>query len=123
MEKAPGIKHEGTLAMTNMRIASQKSTPEPKLREPKRQRGHERVATLLEAAARVFMARGYDAATMTEIAVEGNSSIGSLYQFFPTKLLLAEALHIERLQHLNAALTALEDETRGKNAADIGDAI
>lgn len=109
--------------MTNMRIASQKSSPEPKLREPKRQRGHERVATLLEAAARVFMARGYDAATMTEIAVEGNSSIGSLYQFFPTKLLLAEALHIERLQHLNAALTALEEETREKSAADIGDAI
>ena len=109
--------------MTNMRIASQKSSPEPKLREPKRQRGHERVATLLEAAARVFMARGYDAATMTEIAVEGNSSIGSLYQFFPTKLLLAEALHIDRLQHLNAALTALEEETRGKSAAEIGDAI
>lgn len=109
--------------MINMRIASQKSSPEPKLREPKRQRGHERVAVLLEAAARVFLQKGYDAATMTEIAIEGNSSIGSLYQFFPTKLLLAEALHIDRLQHLNAALTALEEETRGKNAADIGDAI
>lgn len=109
--------------MTNMRMASQKSTPQLKSREPKRQRGHERVAVLLEAAARVFLQKGYDAATMTEIAVEGNSSIGSLYQFFPTKLLLAEALHIDRLQHLNAALLALEEEARGKNAADIGDAI
>ena len=97
--------------MKNMRDASQKSSPEPQTRLPKRQRGHERVAVLLEAAAKVFLEKGYDAATMTEIAAAANYSIGSLYQFFPTKLLLAEALHIDRLQHFNAALAALEDES------------
>jgi AcrR family transcriptional regulator len=90
---------------------------------PKRQRGHERVAILLEAAARVFLEKGYDAATMTEIAAAANSSIGSLYQFFPTKPLLAEALHIDRLQHLNSGLAELAEKTRGKSAAEIGDAI
>jgi len=109
--------------MKNMRISSQKSSPEPQSRVPKRQRGHERVAVLIEAAARVFMEKGYDAATMTEIAAEANSSIGSLYQFFPTKLLLAEALHIDRLQQLNAGLKDLEAEVTGKSAAEIGDAI
>lgn len=109
--------------MANMRGASQNSSPEPQTRVPKRQRGHERVAVLLEAAAKVFLEKGYEAATMTEIAAAASSSIGSLYQFFPTKLLLAEALHMDRLQHLNAALGALESETKGESAADIGDAI
>jgi AcrR family transcriptional regulator len=106
-----------------MRESSQKSSPELKSRAPKRQRGHERVAVLIEAAARTFLEKGYDAATMTEIAAEASSSIGSLYQFFPTKPLLAEALHIERLQHFNAALTGLKSEIDGKSAADIGDTI
>ncbi|MGX9987964.1 TetR/AcrR family transcriptional regulator [Rhizobium sp. Z1P35] len=109
--------------MSNMRDTSQKSSPEPQTRVPKRQRGHERVAVLLEAAAKVFLEKGYDAATMTEIAAAANSSIGSLYQFFPTKLLLAEALHIDRLQHFNAALAALEDESAGRTAAEIGDVV
>lgn len=109
--------------MTDMRIASQKSSPEPQSRAPKRQRGHERVAVLLEAAAKVFLEKGYDAATMTEIAAAANSSIGSLYQFFPTKLLLAEALHIDRLQQLNNGLAELAEGIRGQTAAEIGDAI
>lgn len=109
--------------MTNTRMASQKSSPEPQTRTPKRQRGHDRVAVLVEAAARVFLEKGYDAATMTEIAAAANSSIGSLYQFFPTKPLLAEALHIDRLQHLNSGLADLAAKTGGRSAAEIGDAI
>jgi len=35
---------------------------------------------------------GYDRATMSEIAERADSSIGSLYQFFPNKRSLAEAL-------------------------------
>ncbi|NLS01860.1 TetR/AcrR family transcriptional regulator [Rhizobium sp. P32RR-XVIII] len=109
--------------MTDMRVSSQKSSPEPQSRAPKRQRGHERVAVLLAAAAKVFLEKGYDAATMTEIAAAANSSIGSLYQFFPTKLLLAEALHIDRLQQLNNGLAELAEGIRGQTAAEIGDAI
>ena len=37
--------------------------------------------TLLAAAAEVFAGKGFDAATMTEIAAQSESSIGSLYQF------------------------------------------
>jgi len=109
--------------MKNMREASQKSSEALKTRTPKRQRGHERVVILLEAAAKVFARKGYDAATMTEIAAEAHSSIGSLYQFFPTKPLLAEALHIERLERLKAGLRDMAERSTGLSAADSGEAI
>jgi AcrR family transcriptional regulator len=109
--------------MTNMRESSQKSSAALTSRAPKRQRGHDRVAMLMDAAARTFVEKGYDAATMTEIAAEARSSIGSLYQFFSTKVLLAEALHVDRLERLNGVFAALEQAVDGMSAAEIGDAI
>jgi AcrR family transcriptional regulator len=61
-------------------------------RVPKRARGKQRVAELLEAAAEVFADKGYEAATMTEIAARAGAPIGSLYQFFPVKDALADSL-------------------------------
>ncbi len=61
-------------------------------RSPKRARGKERVAQLLEAATAVFAQKGYEAATMTEIAARAGAPIGSLYQFFPVKEALADTL-------------------------------
>ena len=61
-------------------------------RAPRRARGQLRVEALLAAAAEVFAAKGFDAATMTEIAAQSESSIGSLYQFFRTKEAVADAL-------------------------------
>ncbi|MBM7044175.1 MULTISPECIES: TetR/AcrR family transcriptional regulator [Rhizobium] len=106
-----------------MRMTSQKSSEELKTRTPKRQRGHDRVVVLLEAAAKVFARKGYEAATMTEIAAEARSSIGSLYQFFPTKLLLAEALHVDRLERLEAVLRGMVERSAGISPADGGEAI
>ncbi|KAA6487216.1 TetR/AcrR family transcriptional regulator [Agrobacterium sp. SHOUNA12C] len=93
------------------------------MRTPKRRRGHDRVAVLLEAAATVFVEKGYDAATMTEIAAKAHSSIGSLYQFFPTKPLLAEALHIDRLERLKEVFQDIAEKSGGLSAADSGEAI
>ncbi|NTI73005.1 TetR/AcrR family transcriptional regulator [Rhizobium rhizogenes] len=93
------------------------------MRTPKRRRGHDRVAVLLEAAATVFVEKGYDAATMTEIAAKAHSSIGSLYQFFPTKPLLAEALHIDRLERLKEVFQDIAERSGGLSAADSGEAI
>ncbi|MDM9619490.1 TetR/AcrR family transcriptional regulator [Rhizobium sp. S96] len=104
-------------------MPSQKSSTDTTNRSPKQQRGRERVAILTEAAAKVFVEKGYEAATMTEIAAEAKSSIGSLYQFFPTKALLAEALHIERLRQLNTILLDLQHDVAGKRAAEIGEEI
>lgn len=71
-------------------MPSQKSTETRRV--PQRQRGHERVATLLDAAAESFVEKGYEATTMTEIAARAGAAIGSLYQFFPTKDALVQAL-------------------------------
>lgn len=61
-------------------------------RAPRRRRGELRVASILEAAAATFAEKGYEAATMTEIAVRAGAAIGSLYQFFPSKEALAGAI-------------------------------
>src|SRR5580698_3477198 len=94
-------------------MASQKS----RAVAPKRARGHARVEALLEAASAIFAERGYDQATMTEIAARSSTAIGSLYRFFPTKEALGETLlrrFIERsgstLDELAARADALEGE-------------
>lgn len=83
-------------------------------------RGEIRVAALLEAGAAVFAEKGYDAATMTEIAARAGASIGSLYQFFPTKALLANELHGALLADLSAELDTLTGDMAGHDAASIG---
>jgi AcrR family transcriptional regulator len=50
------------------------------------------VASLLEAAARVFGEVGYHAATTNAIAAEATVSPATLYQFFPNKEAIADAL-------------------------------
>jgi AcrR family transcriptional regulator len=62
---------------------------------PKRKRGHERVALIVDTAIALFAERGYQAVTMTEVAARSTTAIGSLYRFFPTKEVLAQAI-IER---------------------------
>jgi AcrR family transcriptional regulator len=82
-------------------------------RTPQRQRGRARVAALLAAAAAVFGEKGYEAATMTEIAARARASIGSLYQFFPTKDGLADAVHAATADALVETLDGLASDTRG----------
>jgi AcrR family transcriptional regulator len=77
-------------------------------RAPKRARGKQRVAALLQAAAAVFAEKGYEAATMTEIAARAGAPIGSLYQFFPVKDALADTLVQNYVALLAADLQQLE---------------
>jgi AcrR family transcriptional regulator len=50
------------------------------------------VESLLDAAGRVFAELGYHAATTNAIAAEGKVSPATLYQFFPNKEAIADAL-------------------------------
>jgi AcrR family transcriptional regulator len=60
---------------------------------PRRQeRGQRRIAAILEAAAALFAGRGVEGTTMSAIAAQSGTSIGSLYQFFPNREALVEAL-------------------------------
>lgn len=60
--------------------------------EPQRRHGKLRFAALLEAGGAVIAERGFQAATMAEIASKAGAPIGSLYRFFPNKEILADAL-------------------------------
>lgn len=105
-------------------MPSQKSrTVESTARQPKRQRGRDRVAVLLDAAASVFGEKGYDAATMTEIAARAKTAIGSLYQFFPGKDALADALLARYVERLREELSAVERRAPTLPPARLADAL
>ena len=74
---------------------------------PKQQRSMETVDVLLAATARVLVKEGFDRASTNRIAEAAGVSIGSLYQYFPSKEALVAAL-VER--HIEAMSEALEAE-------------
>src|ERR1700733_11723420 len=78
--------------MINMRMVSSSSVQR---RVPRQERGERRVAGLLEAAEAVIAETGYEAATMSAIAGRAGAAIGSLYQFFPNKACITQALRTE----------------------------
>ncbi|MBV9910224.1 MAG: TetR/AcrR family transcriptional regulator [Hyphomicrobiales bacterium] len=90
-------------------------------REPKRERGKQRVAALLDASAAIFAEKGYDGATMTEIAERAGAAIGSLYQFFPSKEALAEALFDRFAERWAASFARVEELAPGRSARELAD--
>lgn len=104
-------------------MSSQKSREVPTAAQPSRQRGHLRVAAILDAATGLFAERDYDAVTMTEIAARSGTAIGSLYRFFPTKELLADALLARYGERLEAELSNLAERAPVLSAAGLADGI
>ena len=78
--------------------------------EPQRRHGKQRVAALMEAGAAVIAERGFEAATMAEIAARADAPIGSLYRFFPNKQVLAEALFDRYGELLNETFQSISDD-------------
>ncbi len=61
------------------------------------------VETILEAATRVFVEQGYARATTNRIAAAAGVSVGSLYQYFPSK----DAIAVELLRRYREGLLEL----------------
>jgi AcrR family transcriptional regulator len=77
-------------------MANTAAHAEPRKR-PTQARSRAAVAAMLEAAARIIETRGCAALTTNHVAERSGFSIGSLYQYFPSKeALLAELLRRER---------------------------
>jgi AcrR family transcriptional regulator len=104
-------------------MSSQKSSDAAKALEPKRQRGRDRVAAILAAAAALFTEKGYEAATMTEIAARAETAIGSLYRFFPTKEALAEVMLERYAADAAASFDAIAVRAAGMTPAMLADAL
>ncbi|MGH7272107.1 MAG: TetR/AcrR family transcriptional regulator [Polyangiaceae bacterium] len=54
-------------------------------KSPKQVRSRETVGAILEAAARILVRHGYTGANTNRIAEDAGISVGSLYQYFPSK--------------------------------------
>src|SRR5882672_3979168 len=59
---------------------------------PKQQRSKETVDVILAATARILVKEGFDKASTNRIAETAGVSIGSLYQYFPSKEALVAAV-------------------------------
>ncbi|PLZ04276.1 TetR/AcrR family transcriptional regulator [Burkholderia sp. WAC0059] len=96
---------------------------EAALPAPKRERGRVRVAAIMQTAVDVFTEKGYDAATMTEIAARSGTAIGSMYRFFPSKEALADALLVRYAQQVAGGLAELETQVPGMSADALAGAL
>jgi AcrR family transcriptional regulator len=90
-------------SLSQMPSRPRKSSLAPRKR-PAQRRSTATVDAILEAAARILETRGLDDYTTNDIAERAGVSIGSLYQYFPTKESITRAL-IER------EMAALRDAT------------
>jgi AcrR family transcriptional regulator len=84
-------------------------------RIPQQERGERRVAELLDAAAAVIAETGYEAATMCAIAERAHASIGSLYQFFPNKESITQAVRIHYSRTFDELCIPLMRQARTMN--------
>ncbi|HWC96145.1 MAG TPA: TetR/AcrR family transcriptional regulator [Candidatus Sulfopaludibacter sp.] len=85
------------------------SSTQPR-RVPCQERGERRVAELIDAAELVIAEAGYESATMSAIAEHAGASIGSLYQFFPNKASITQALRTEYGKQFDTMCAPLADQ-------------
>jgi AcrR family transcriptional regulator len=106
-------------------MSSPKSTAQPRRTalEPQRRPGKLRVAELMRAGAAVIAERGYEAATMAEIAARADASIGSLYRFFPNKDALADALIRQYSEFIDAAFERIDSRRESSSTEAFADAL
>ena len=68
------------------------------------------MAAILEAAAAVIDEKGYEGATMAEIAARSATKIGSLYRFFPNKQSLADTIVVSARENIDAVFDKFDAE-------------
>jgi AcrR family transcriptional regulator len=90
---------------------------------PQREVGRQRVAELIEAAAAVFQERGFEAATMAEIAARAEAKIGSLYRFFPNKDAIADALMAHQAEIMRAEYDAIHTRAAESTPEELADSL
>lgn len=75
------------------------ATQVPLRKQPVQQRSAKRVEQMLAACAALIDELGYDGVTTTLIAERAGVAVGSLYQFFPDKRAVVQALTKRHLDH------------------------
>ena len=81
-------------------------------KSPSQQRSQLTVAALLKATAHILVKEGYESASTNRIAEAAGVSIGSLYQYFPSKEALVAAVVDRHMQEMLELLRAAVDRVR-----------
>lgn len=78
-------------------------------RKPLQARSQERVNRILDVAEELFASQGYAATTTNAIAAQAQVPIGSLYQFFPDKTAILQALALRYAEMLHQEFVLIDD--------------
>jgi AcrR family transcriptional regulator len=90
---------------------------------PQRSNGKLRVAAILEAAADVIADKGYEGATMAEIAARSDTKIGSLYRFFPNKESIADTIVVSARENLDAVFDNFDTDVNALSIWALADGL
>jgi len=82
-------------------------------KEPRQARSQATVDAILTATAKVLVRDGYDHASTNRVAEAAGVSVGSLYQYFPTKEALVAALIDRHMNQMTALLETNIDDLKG----------
>ncbi|MCU1588426.1 MAG: putative transcriptional regulator, TetR family [Frankiales bacterium] len=80
-------------------------------REPVQERSAARVQRMLDAAADLLDSVGYEATTTSAVARKARVSVGSLYQFFPDRRAVLQALALRSFARFSEQLSQALDRT------------
>jgi AcrR family transcriptional regulator len=78
-------------------------------RKPRQARSQERVNRILDVAEDLFASQGYATTTTNAIATQAKVPIGSLYQFFPDKAAILQALAFRYAEKLHQQLDTIDE--------------
>jgi AcrR family transcriptional regulator len=95
----------------------------PLRRQPVQQRSAKRVEQMLDASAALIDELGYDALTTTLIAKRAGVAVGSLYQFFPDKRAVVQALTARNLERFVGAVNERLKQLGPEHWWDVVDSI
>src|SRR6202167_1170851 len=70
-------------------------------RQPQQRRARQTVEAILDAVVRILKREGFQAITTNRVAEVAGVSIGSLYQYFPDRAALFEALHQRHIDEID----------------------
>jgi AcrR family transcriptional regulator len=91
-------------------MAIDSAKPSGMRRQPRQARSQERVNQILDVAEQMFITEGYNATTTNAIAARAKVPIGSLYQFFPDKAAILQALALRYAEMLHQRFMELDPD-------------
>jgi AcrR family transcriptional regulator len=96
------------------------TTPRKSARQ---ERSKATVDAILDATARVLVKEGYDRASTNRIAEVAGVSVGSLYQYFPSKEALVAALVGRHIDEMRALIVDIMARAEALSLADAAEAL